>query len=220
MDGNAESPPERDAVEVDPFPDGLAGGSTVLLAGTVDPAAYAVGLRALCQFGAGDDTALVVTSTESAGRTVERYRAVCDGAERPALGLVDTTSERQSLSALYEEPPTVYVPAPNDLERLVVGLSDLTTARSTPGGRRHLLVRSLTPLLETAGADDVCAILERISGLRTGAGLSLFGIDYVAHDEETMAALSRQVDGVLWITERSGVLEFEFSPAVGRYGRR
>lgn len=215
MDGTAESPLDHDSVQIDPFPDGLSAGSTVLVAGTVDPATYAIGLRALCRFGKRDDTALVVTTTESADQTVERYDTVCENTERPAIGLVDTTSE-QSVSALYGEQPVVYVPAPNDLERIVIGLSDLTSARPPSSGTRHLLVRSLTPLLEMSSVDAVCTILERISGLRMGSGLTLLGIDYTVHGDETMAALSEHVDGILWTTERSGALEFEFSRIGGR----
>lgn len=219
MEGTSESPPDHHRVRLDPFPDGLSAGSTVLLAGTVDPATYAVGLRALSQFGSSDDTALVVSTTESADRTSERYDEICPDSQRPALGLVDTTSERKSISALYGERPVVYIPGPNDLERLVIGLSELTSNQPTSNGTRHLLVRSLTPLLENASVDAVCTILERISGLRTGSGLALYGIDYTAHGEDVMASLSDHVDGVLWITEQSGTLAFEFSRTGGRHNR-
>lgn len=219
MDGTSDSPSQRDAVEFEPFPTGLSAGLTVLVAGPVDPTSYAVSLRALSQFGDGDDSALVVTTTTSADRTVDRYDAVCSDSDSPVLRLVDATSENQSLSSPYGDQPVVFTPSPGDLERLVVSLSELTGNRPPASETRHLVVRSLTPLLENASTDDVCTILERISGLRTGSGLSLFGLDYTAHDEGTMATLSDHIDSILWVTERSGVLEFKFSPTGGIYNR-
>lgn len=211
MDDTPDSLGERD--RVGPFPDGLEPDSTVLLAGTVEPETHAVGLRALCRYGHAADTALVVTATESADRTATTYDRLSDPSADPSIGLVDTTSEGQSVAALYEERPVVFVPAPGDLERLVIALSDLTGVRSAPAGSRHLLVRSLTPLLEGASVEAVAAVLERVAGLRTGTGLTLLGLDYTTHGRETMAALTDRVDGVVWATETAdGTLEFEFSP--------
>ncbi|MBO4248993.1 hypothetical protein IL252_14320 (plasmid) [Halomicrobium sp. IBSBa] len=218
MDGSSESPPNRDGDQINPFPDGLAG-STVLLAGTVEPASYDVGLRALSRYGTDGDTALVVATTESADETVARYDALLPDAGGPKLGLVDTASEQKSVSARYGEYPIVYIPAPNDLERLVIGLSDLTGDLPPSSGTRHLLVRSLTPLLQSSSVETVSPILERISDLRTESGLTLFSIDYTAHSEDMLEKLSEHVDGILWVTEQSGTLSFEYHRTDGRHNR-
>lgn len=206
-------------LSVDRLPGGLGAGSTVLVASARDPSQYAVDLRLLCEYGRAADTALIVTTIESADRTVETYDRLCPASERPSLGLVDTTSG-QSLSALYEEIPVVHTPSPGDLERLVVALSDLSTGRSPSDGSRHLLVRSLTPMLTTEPTANVGAMLDRITGLRSENGLCVLGIDYTAHDEETMAAITDRVDGVLWVTHtESHRLEFEYRPSAGRHAR-
>lgn len=217
MDGTTDASQDTDAVQVGPFPEGLSAGSTVLVAGTVEPATYAVTLRALAHFGGADDTALVVTTTESTDRTRERYEALCRDGAGPALAFVDTTADRPSAASLYGDQPVVVIPAPGDLERLVIGLSDLTGNQPPANGTRHLVVRSLTPILENASTADVCTILERVRGLRTGSGLTLFGLDYTAHDEATMSALSEHVDGILWVTEKKGEVAFEYNPASGRH---
>lgn len=63
-------------------------------------------------------------------------------------------------------------------------------------------------------------MLERITGVRSETGLCLLGLDYTAHDEETMAAITDIVDGVLWVTEPSpNRLEFEYQPTSGHYSR-
>lgn len=203
-------------VDADSFPSGLSVGSTVLVAGTFDPSKFAIGLRALDHYGSVDDTALVVTTTDGADETVATYEDVCDQSTAPSLGIVDATSERQSVTALYEEVPVVFVTAPSDLERIVVGLSDLTGARPPSSGTRHLLVRSLTPILESTPVDEVCPVLDRITGLRTDDGITVLGIDYTAHDQEKMTALSTHVDGILWVSDRGETVEFEFDRSVGR----
>lgn len=142
------------------------------------------------------------------------YTTVRSDAGQPALALVDTTSEQQYVAAPYNEVPTVFLPSPGDLERLVIALCDLTETRPPPSESRHLVVRSLTPVLRAAPASRVYAVLERIAGLRAGSGISAIGLDYTAHDEKTIAELTKRVDGVLWVTEHAdGRLGFDFENA-------
>lgn len=207
--------PEEEAFQTGEFPDSLATGSTVLVANAGDPAQSAVGLRLLCQYGQADDTALIVTTTESADQTIETHERLCSS-NRPSLGIVDTTSREQSVSALYGETPVVFTPSPGDLERLVIALSDLSGNGPSSSETRHLCVRSLTPILEQSSTSRVCQVLERVTGLRSETGLCLLGLDYTAHGEETMAAIAEQVDGILWVTQPTPTrLEFEYQPARG-----
>lgn len=218
MDGNSDRLTDTEALQVDPLPGSLSGGTTVLVASAGDPARYAVTLRVLRARGTDADTAFVITTTESADRTIGTYEEIGSGADRPSLGLVDTTSEQQSVSALYGETPIVFTPSPGDLERLVLALSDLSENTSSSNGARHLVVRSLTPILSTAPTARVRTVLERITGLRSETGLGLIGLDYTAHDEETIRALADLVDGVLWVTPPSpNRLAFEYQPTRGRY---
>lgn len=221
MTGSSEQTEDPIDVAVESFPERLAAGSTVLIAGPVDPTRYALGLRALCRFGAGEDTALVVTTTEGAGETTSTYEALSDPASNPALAYVDTVSERQNVTAAYEERPVVYVTTPGDLERIVVGLSNLTGTGSPSSGTRHLLVRSLTPILDAADIEEVRAWVDRIIGLRTATGIGVLGIDYTAHSEEVVSTLAETVDGAIWFsgTADSGIT-FEYRPTTGRYNRR
>lgn len=194
-------PPSRSRLARSAYPDRFANGGTYLLASAGDPVSTGVDLQILSEFGHPSDTAFVVTTTRSASTTVAELDALYEKSERPALGFVDTTSEHQSVSALFEGTPTIFTPAPGDLERLVLALSELTD-RFPPGSSpRHLLIRSLTPILETTTTDRLCHVLERIQGLRTQTGLCLFGIDYTAHDTATMTAITQVIDGILWITD-------------------
>ncbi|MFC3959251.1 DUF7504 family protein [Halovivax cerinus] len=181
------------------FPDAVGTGATILVAGTVDPSTCALGLRALCQYGRTDESAFVVTTTESADRTSTVYDRLCPSGG-PSIGLVDTTSESQYLASLYGGTPTVFTPSSADLERIVIGLSELSESMSPNPDSRHLIVRSLTPILDHSSTGRVSDVLQRIAGLRTGSGIGFYGLTYTEHDEETIAALAQHVDGILWVT--------------------
>lgn len=220
MNDTFDSASAQEALQIDTFPDGLVAGSTVLLAGDVDPVTYAVGLRALCHYGHSDESALVVTTTESANQTLTSYNTVCSDSDRPFLSFADTASTHQYINNVYGEPPTVQIPSPGDLERLMVALSDLAQNSSAQNNTRHLLVRSLTPLLESAPSTRVWAVLEQITGLQTETGLSFLGVDAAAHSEKTMIELTDRVDGVLWITRTSGNhIKFELRARSGHHRR-
>lgn len=202
-----------DSVDMETLPDSLSGGATVLVASAGDPSQRALGLRILSRRGTAD-AALVVTTSEAADATVEIYERV--GTDRPALGIVDTTSTEPSVAAVYREVPVVFTPSSGDLERLAMALSELSGRLSLTGDDRHLVVRSLTPILESASTSRVRSTLERITDFRSENGLCLVGIDYTAHDEETMSALTAQVDGVLWVTQPSpDTVAFEYQPSDG-----
>lgn len=201
------------AWDVESLPGRVADDATVLVATQGDPSRFAIGLRLLDTFGTGADSAFVVTTTRSNETTVDVYEAVSDDSDRPALGMVDTSSEQQSISALYDEVPVVFTPSSSDIEHLVLALSELTEKVPSPDGERHLLVRSLSPILTATSTDRVCTVLDRIAGIRSEEGISLLGIDYTAHDEETIQTIADHADGILWV-ERAGVgeLTVEYQP--------
>lgn len=195
------------------FPESFSAGATVLIATAGEPSQAAVDIRALCAFGDPSDRALVVTTTKSATETMETFSHFCADSERPALGFVETTSTHPSVPAIYDETPVILTPSPGDLERIVVALAELSEDSPPTAGNRHLVVRSLTPMLESTSTSHVCTVLERITGLRSGGGLCLFGLDYTAHDEATLETIAEQVDGVLWVTrDDPDSLNLEYRP--------
>ncbi|WP_254820813.1 DUF7504 family protein [Haloglomus halophilum] len=218
MDGPPEVTSDEPTLHIDTLPERVEDGATVLVATAGDPSRLGVCLELLYQRGTAADSALVVTTVESAEATHDRYGRLAAGRAGPALRIVDTVSEGQSVSALYGETPVVFTPNVGDLERLVIALSDLAGEATPSDGARHLVIRSLTPMLDAVPADRVCTVLERIVELRTGGGLCLLGIDYTAHDEETMRTIAAETDGVLWATEQEpDRVEFAYEPSGGRY---
>lgn len=218
MTGHSNSAADTEVLQLGPLPDRLDEGSTVLVASIGDPSVDAISLQILRQYGTAADTAFVVTTTESAAQTIETYTSLARATDCPSLKIVDTVSEQQTVSALYGETPVVFTPSPGDLEQLVVMLSELAGHTASATGARHLVIRSLTPILESAATTQVCTTLDRITGLRSETGLCLLGLDYTAHDTETMMRLTDHVDGVLWVTQSSsGQLEFKYQPTRRRY---
>lgn len=196
--------------DVDLLPDTLSG-STVLVAYAGDPSQSAVSLRILGTRGEGTDAAFVVTTTAGVDQTMAIYENIGTHATRPSLGIIDTVSEQQSISALYDETPVIFSPSPGDLERLVIALSELSENMDTEEGDRHLVVRSLSPILAAAPIDHVETVLERITGLQSASGLCLLGFDYTAHDGDTMRAVANHVDGILWISQTATEeIDFEY----------
>ncbi|WP_435175067.1 DUF7504 family protein [Halorussus sp. AFM4] len=194
--------------------DAISAPTTVLIAGTVDPTEYALGLRLLSHARSPDDTAIVVTTTESRDAVVAGATDTRTASGEPSLAVVDTSSKEQYLTAPYEDVPTVYMPTADDLERVAIGLSDLSGTVVPSTGTRHFVVRSLTPMIDGATTERVCRLLERTTGVRVGDGLGIFGVDFTAHDDRTLAELTAVVDRLLWVSaDTDGQLQFELRNA-------
>ncbi|MFD1589339.1 hypothetical protein ACFR9U_20375 [Halorientalis brevis] len=202
MDSAQESDQQRVQPSVSELPDSLGEGTTLLLC-PFDPTAHDLSLLALAEFGESTDTGVIVTTTRGVEKTIETYTALDDANAQPSICIVDTVSEQQSISAMYETVPTVFTPSAEDVERLVLALSDLTRNRTPDDGERHLVVPSLTPLLANASVSQITDVLDRITGLRTAGGFGLFGLDYTEHDESTVSAVASAVDRVLWVTKQA-----------------
>lgn len=183
------------------FPAAMATGTTAVLCG-FDPTEHAVGLRCLRQFAGPTHEAVVVTTERGVEATVETDSAVGEMTARPSVRVVDMVSKGQSISATYGEIPTVYTPSQGDTERLVLALSELTGQSPAPA-HRHLVIRSVSPMLRAAATTRVTDVLERIAGVRTTDGCALFGVDYTRHDTETVRSLSNIADRVLWVSRQS-----------------
>lgn len=198
------------------LPRTLTDGATILIVGAQDPPDDAVCLRLLAQYGDRDDTALIATTRASADETIQTWERVSAADHRPAIAIVDTTSEEQSIAAAYGAVPTVFTPSSGDLERIVMGLSELSGSARPRNRSRHLVFRSLTPILEAASTERVCQVLDRIKGLRTASGFGLYGIDISAHDRDTLSTLAETVDGVVWVERTSeGGFDVTYQPNRG-----
>lgn len=194
------------------FPKALANGATVLLCAP-DPTDFALSLRCLSRFGDASDSAIIVSTKEGRAETIETYTSLGESTNQLSINIVDMVSKKQSISATYEEVPSVFTPSEGDVERLILALSELTGPTTPSDGDRHLVVRSLSPMLAEVSVEKVIDIIERISGLRTETGLAIFGLDYTAHATETVRRVANEVDYVLWVTEQAdGNFDMDLQP--------
>lgn len=184
------------------FPKALGDGATVLLCAS-DPTDSALSLRCLSRFQDAADSVVIVSTKEGRAETVDVYTSLGESTDRSSIGIVDMVSREQSISAPYEEVPSVFTPSEGDLERLLLALSELTGSTGSTRGDRHLVVRSLSPILSEVSTGQVMDVVERSSDFRTENGLSIFGLDYTAHDMTTITTIANAVDFVLWVTKRA-----------------
>lgn len=203
MDEPSTSQNKKSTPRFGVLPNGLSGDSTILIATNGDPSKFTVCLYVLGQLAGQEDTATVVTTTESADQIVSFYDDLEPRLNSPSIDIIDTISKQQSLSARYSETRVVFIPAPSDVARLLMGFSELAHNSGSTEGAHHLVVRSLTPIIEVSSVAQVTSFIEQMAQYRSESGVSLLGIDYTAHDEETTEAISKLADGVLWVSQSS-----------------
>lgn len=202
----------------------LAAGKTLLVAESGDLRQHDVDLRLLAaQSDPSEGVAVVATKTSSEAVLADHELLETDDAA-DVLGVVDAVSHDQNLPASYRKTPISHVPGPQDVARISLAVADLTRQSEREDRRRHLVVQSLTPLLETSDLDVVCRFVRRATGDSAVIdGFSILTVDFTAHDERTMTRLRDLADFVLWVEESpDGTLDFEVEqvgPAtVGRDG--
>lgn len=202
----------------------LGAGQTLLVAESGDLRHHDVALRLLAaQSDPAEGVAVVATKTSSEAVLGDFELLETDDAA-DVLGVVDAVSHDQNLPASYRKTPISHVPGPQDVARISLALSDLTRQSEREDRRRHLVVQSLTPLLETSDPDVVCRFIRRATrDSRVVDGFSILTVDFTDHDERTMTRLRDCSDFVLWVEESpDDTLDFEveqIGPAtVGRDG--
>lgn len=189
----------------------LGAGQTLLVAESGDLRRHDVGLRLLAaRSDSSEGVALVATKTGSKALLGDYESLETDDAA-DVLGVVDAVSHDQNLPPSYRKTPISHVTGPQDVTRIALALADLTRQSECEGRRRHVLVQSLTPLLETSDPNVVCRFVRRTTGdSKFADGFSILTVDFTAHDEETMNHLRDCSDFVLWVEESpDGTLDFE-----------
>lgn len=192
------------------LPDSLADGASILLA---TPSALSDRRLALAlseRYADPGDCRLVLTTEVDAERTIEDHRALVDETGG-RLGIVDA-SENHRPSAPFQEYPTVSLPNPSELARIVLALQQLESTLSADCETINVVVRSLSPLVEESRLDHVTRVVgQLVDRQRSTGGVAVFGLEYTRHDTATIAALRDAVDAVVWAeaTDTGQVLDFQ-----------
>lgn len=196
----------------------LGPGQTVLVAESGDLRRHAVDLRLLAARSDPAEGAAFVSTQTGSKAMLEAYESLDAEAASDVLGVVDAVSHDQNIPASYRETPVSHVAGPHDLARLSVAVGDLMGAAEREDRRRHLVVQSLTPLLERSESDVVERFVRGTTSDSTVAdGFSILRVDFTAHDEATLKRVRNAADLVLWVEESpDGTLDFEFEQVGSR----
>ncbi|WP_436343695.1 DUF7504 family protein [Natronorubrum sp. FCH18a] len=197
-------------IDYDGLPETISSNAALCIAKPAPLTEYALPLRIVNRYADRNDCRIIVTSSVSAEETIRQQQTIAQSGDY-RIGVVDTTAD-EYLAALYQENPTVYLPHSRELTQLSLAIWDLHETLSESCSKTHVGIRSLTPILAEGRLESVINALERwIERQRSTSSLTVFSVDYTEHDEATMAALERLVNGIVWTeqTERQG-LRFDY----------
>lgn len=193
----------------------LEAGQTLLVAESGDLRQHNVDLRLLAtRSDSSEGTAFLKTKSTSE-ELLETEESLETDDSSDILGVVDAVSTDQNIASSYREIPVSYVVGPHELTRLSVALKNITDSSARVDRRQHLVVESLTPLLETSDPEAVCRFVGRITqNSALVDGFSILTVDFTAHDERTIRMVRDLVDFVLWVEELpDGSLRFDVEQA-------
>lgn len=189
----------------------LRAGQTLLVAESGDLRRHALDLRLLAERSDPDEAAAFVATETGSDAMLSAYEAFETDGAADVLGVADAVSHDQDLPPSYRKTPVSHVPGPQDVARLSVALADLSRSAEPDDRRRHLVVQSLTPLLDASAPEVACRFVRRITRDSTLVdGFSILRIDFTAHDEQTVKRVRELADFVLWVEESAdGTLDAE-----------
>lgn len=191
---------EDSYIEFEGEPDKIPDDSAICIAKPAPLVEYAIPLHVTNRYTDRDDCRIIVTSSVSAEETIRQQQAITPSASS-RLGVVDATAD-EYLASLYQKNPTISLPRPGELSQLALSVWELHEALSMSCSKTHVILRSLTPILEEEPLERVTNVLERLmEQQRSNSSLTVFSIEYTEHDEATMAVLEELVNGIFWIEQ-------------------
>lgn len=178
------------------LPETVAPGTVLLVVGPDAPAEDGRCLQVLHRYADTEDVGIVVTTTAGAEETIGTNESITGETPAAPIGVVDTASMGQNVTAFHQEVPAIYAPGPADLARVSVAVDNLD-AQLTSSGTSHLVVRSVTPFFEGDDSTSVVPGIERTFGTWSTEGIAVLGVDFTAVDESTLTALQELADAVV-----------------------
>lgn len=180
------------------LPESVPPGSVVLVEGPVAPVENGLCLQVLHRYATPEDVGVVVTTAAGAEATIADYASITDEDSVAPIGIVDTVSQGQNITAFHREVPTVYTPGPADLARVSVAVDNLDAQLASRGGS-HLVVRSVAPFFDGGDPAVVARQFDRTFGRWSEDGLLVVGTAFTAVDPATMEALTALADAVVQV---------------------
>lgn len=204
-------PRQQTIVGLDRLQESLDTDTVTIVAGTDRDELSHVGMELLARYADIADGAILLTTTMDAQTSIDEYASVRDS-RKPDIAVIDTTSTEQSIPSVYSAIPMVFTPSPGDIERTSMALSDL--ASRLEGDRRpvHLLVDSLSDIVDDVGVESSLSLLRQASVPGDGvSGLTVATLAYNEHSKATVDDVTEFADSVVWVdtTEEGRKLSYQ-----------
>lgn len=198
---------------IESLPESLQDDHLTIVAGTDGSALTQVGMRLLIRYADASDGAILLTTTMDAETGIDEYTSAGDPSN-PDIAVIDTISTDQNLPSVYRSIPTVFTPAPGDVERTAMAISELTAQLN--GDRRpiHLLVDSLSDIVEEVGVDSALKLLRQSTGPDAPiSGHTFTTVRYNTHSMSTVDDLTALSDSVVWVENTECGRELSYRPS-------
>ena len=178
-------------------------GTNLLLTGAPLTGKRSLALDILAAGVEDDESAIIVTTKDSATRVLRDFEERTAYEGRP-VAIVDCVTRQQGLDDARENTRIKYASSPVDMTGIGIKLSEfLQTFHQDQGiERNRIMVHSLSTLLMYADLQTVFRFLHVFTGrIQSVDGLGVFCIDSTAHDDQTMNTLTQLFDGVVELSE-------------------
>lgn len=192
--------PRRQTIDgLDRLQESLVNDTVTIVAGTDRDELSHVGMGLLVRNADIVDGAILLTTTMDAETSIDECASVGDS-RKPDIAVIDTTSTGQSIPSVYSAIPTVFTPSPGDIERTSMALSDLGSRLE--GDRRpvHLLVDSLSDIVDGVGVESSLSVLRQASVPSDDiSGFTVATLAYNEHSKATVDDVTEFADSVVWV---------------------
>lgn len=201
--------PTLDVLADQDLPATLPDGSSILLATTTGLGEGGLALSVSERYADPGDCRLILTTEGDAERAIAGHRDLVDETGG-RLAVVDA-SESTDPSAPFQEYPTVSLPNPSELTRIVLALQQLESTLSADCETINVVVQSLSPVIEGSRLEHVSRVVDQlVDRQRSTGGVAVFGLEYTRHDADVLDALREAVDAVIWAEATGSGPSLEF----------
>ena len=188
-------------------------GTNVLISGPPMAGKEAIAYRILAHGLENGEGVVIVSTTDSADKTVESLADIVGDIDDLPVGVVDCVTQQQGADT--QNTRTVkYASSPVDMTGIGIQLSELLEDFYERRGLQsnRVLLQSISTLLMYSDLQTVFRFLHVFTGrIASVGGLGLYTIDPTTHDDQEMNTLKQLFDGVIAVEGAHGDQQIQVS---------
>lgn len=188
-----------DAVQTD----AVDPGTNLLVSGPPMGGKETVAYRILAHGLERDEGVVIVSTTDSAEKTIQSLADVAGTVDTLPVGVVDCVTQQQGAETT-DTRQIKYASSPVDMTGIGIQLSELLEEFYERQGLQNnrVLLQSISTLLMYSDLQTVFRFLHVFTGrIASVDGLGLYTIDPTTHDEQEMNTLKQLFDGVITVED-------------------